>query len=86
MLADPDLSVLSSAEKDALLRRLLSHLHDLTKRVTALEAENAALRDRLNLPPKIAGTQDQRRADQSAQRQGASRCGPRSASEPDAAP
>ena len=52
MLADPDLSVLSSAEKDALLRRLLSHLHDLTKRVTALEAENAALRDRLNLPPK----------------------------------
>ena len=52
MLADPDLSVLSSAEKDALIRRLLSHLHDLTKRVTALEAENAALRDRLNLPPK----------------------------------
>jgi transposase len=52
MLADRDLSVLSSAEKDALIRRLLSHLHDLTKRVTALEAANAALRDRLNLPPK----------------------------------
>jgi transposase len=52
MPADPDLSVLSSAEKDALIRTLLAHLHDLTERVTALEAENAALRERLNLPPK----------------------------------
>ena len=52
MLADPDLSALSSAEKDALIRTLLSHLHDLSERVTALEAENAVLRDRLNLPPK----------------------------------
>src|SRR6202795_279166 len=41
----PDFSSLSSAEKDALIRTLLA-------RVDALIAENAALRERLNLPPK----------------------------------
>lgn len=52
MRSEPDLSVLSSGDKDALIRTLLARLDDLTQRVTALEAENAALRDRLNLPPK----------------------------------
>jgi transposase len=41
----PDFSSLSSAEKDALIRTLLD-------RVDVLIAENAALRERLNLPPK----------------------------------
>src|SRR6202140_4525587 len=45
MVAPPDFSSLSSAEKDALICTLLA-------RVDALIAENAALRDRLNLPPK----------------------------------
>src|SRR5665213_1086150 len=52
MPLDPDLSALSSSDKDALIRTLLARLDDLTKRVTALETENAALRERLNLPPK----------------------------------
>src|SRR5665213_1110950 len=52
MPPDPDLCVLSSSEKDALIRTLLARLDDLTKRVTTLETENAALRERLNLPPK----------------------------------
>src|SRR5713226_1663359 len=45
MVPPPDFSSLSSAEKDALIRTLLA-------RVDALIAENAALRERLNLPPK----------------------------------
>jgi len=45
MAPPPDFSSLSSAEKDALIRTLLA-------RVDALIAENAALRERLNLPPK----------------------------------
>src|SRR5665213_48067 len=52
MPPDPDLCVLSSSEKGALIRTLLARLDDLTKRVTTLETENAALRERLNLPPK----------------------------------
>jgi transposase len=48
MIAPPDFSSLSSAEKDALIRTLLA-------RVDALIAENAALRERLNLPPKTPG-------------------------------
>ena len=52
MAPEPDLSVLSSVEKDALIRTLLGHMHDLTKRVAVLEAENSALREKLNLPPK----------------------------------
>ena len=45
MAPPPDFSSLSPAEKDALIRTLLA-------RVDALIAENAALRERLNLPPK----------------------------------
>ena len=52
MRPDPDLSALSSGDKDVLIRTLMARLNDLTQRVTALEAENAVLRDRLNLPPK----------------------------------
>ena len=52
MRPDPELSALSSGDKDVLIRALMARLDDLTQRVTALEAENAVLRDRLNLPPK----------------------------------
>ncbi|HEV2040936.1 MAG TPA: IS66 family transposase [Casimicrobiaceae bacterium] len=45
MTPPPDFSSLSSAEKDALIGTLLA-------RIDALIAENAALRERLNLPPK----------------------------------
>jgi len=48
----PDLSRLSHADKDALIRALFAQLHGLAERVKALEAENAALRERLNLPAK----------------------------------
>jgi transposase len=48
MTRPPDFSSLSSAEKDALIRTLLVQ-------VDALIAENAALRERLNLPPKTPG-------------------------------
>jgi transposase len=48
MTPPPDFSSLSSAEKDALIRTLLA-------RVDVLIAENAALRERLNLPPKTPG-------------------------------
>jgi transposase len=45
MTPPPDFSSLSSAEKDALIGTLLA-------RIDVLIAENAALRERLNLPPK----------------------------------
>src|SRR5450759_5171408 len=45
MAPPPDFSSLSSADKEALIRALLA-------RVDALIAENAALRERLNLPAK----------------------------------
>jgi transposase len=48
----PDSSALSSAEKDALIASLLARVDDLCQRIAVLEAENAALRERLNLPPK----------------------------------
>jgi transposase len=47
-----DSSSLSSADKDALIATLLTRLDELSKRLGALEAENAALRAKLNLPPK----------------------------------
>ena len=52
MIPPPEFSSLSSAEKDALIARLLAQLDEMSKRITALEEENAALQEKLNLPPK----------------------------------
>ncbi|MDX1425470.1 MAG: IS66 family transposase [Kiloniellales bacterium] len=52
MTPPPDFSALSSSEKDALIATLLARVEELVARVAALEAENAALRERLDLPPK----------------------------------
>src|SRR5712672_534686 len=75
MIPPPDLSVLDSAAKDALIRTLIERLNDLTVRLEVLEAENAALRKenaelrvKLDLPPKTPDnsstppSQDTRRA------------------------
>ena len=43
---------LGSSDKDALIRALLGQLAELEARVERLEAENAKLRAKLNLPPK----------------------------------
>jgi hypothetical protein len=43
---------LSHADKDALIGALSAPLHGLAERVKAPQAENAALRQRLNLPAK----------------------------------
>ncbi|MBV8772235.1 MAG: IS66 family transposase [Deltaproteobacteria bacterium] len=47
-----DSSSLPSADKDALIARLWAHIEELNKRLVALEKENAALRAKLQLPPK----------------------------------
>jgi len=47
-----DPAVLSSCEKDALITTLLAQVDALMARVTALETENAALREKLKVPPK----------------------------------
>jgi transposase len=47
-----DSSALSSAEKDALIATLLARIDELSKRLDALEKENAELRAKLKLPPK----------------------------------
>lgn len=47
-----DSAVLSSCEKDALISTLLAQVDALMARVTVLEAENAALREKLKAPPK----------------------------------
>ncbi len=52
MTLPPDLTTLSSPEKDALITALLARVDALVARVAALEAETAALREKLNLPPK----------------------------------
>ncbi len=43
---------LGSSDKDALIKALLGQLAELKARVERLEAENAELRAKLNLPPK----------------------------------
>ena len=52
MTPPPDLSTLSSSEKDTLITALLARIDALVVRVEALETENAALREKLKLPPK----------------------------------
>ena len=59
MTLPPDISCLSSSEKDTLIGVLMARLDALAARVSALEAENAALkaenatlREKLKLPPK----------------------------------
>src|SRR5258706_501404 len=59
MIPPPDLALLDSAAKDALIRTLIERLNDLMVRLEVLEAENAALRKenaelriKLDLPPK----------------------------------
>jgi len=52
MTPPPDSSSLSSAEKDALIATLLARIDELSKRLAALEEENAALRAKQKLPPK----------------------------------
>jgi len=47
-----DPAVLPSCEKDALITTLLAQVDALMARVTALETENAALREKLEVPPK----------------------------------
>jgi len=49
---ETDPSKLTEAQKDALIRILTAELRSLSERMKALETENAALRQRLNLPPK----------------------------------
>src|SRR4051795_7215381 len=48
--ADP--STLSPSEKDALIAALLARVKALLEEVEGLRTENAALRDKLSLPPK----------------------------------
>lgn len=52
MALPPDLSTLSSSEKDALIGTLLTRVDALIAEGAALEAENARLRERLQRPPK----------------------------------
>lgn len=52
MSPPPDFFALTSAEKDALIATLLARLEAMDARLAALEKENAALREKLNLPPK----------------------------------
>ncbi len=66
MTLPPDISCLSSSEKDTLIGVLMARLEALAARISALKAENAALRaenaalkaenatlrDKLKLPPK----------------------------------
>src|SRR5215203_3262814 len=101
MIPPPDLAVLDSAAKDALIRTLMERLNDLTARLKVLEAENAALRKenlelrvKLDLPPKtpdnsstppLAGTQGKRGSGREAEGQAACWGAPSVASEPDPA-
>jgi transposase len=48
----PDIFALTSADKDALIATLLARLDAMDVHIAVLEKENAALREKLNLPPK----------------------------------
>src|SRR4051794_30097934 len=52
MTPPADLSTLSPSEKDALIAALLGRVQALLVEGEGLRAENAALRDKLSLPPK----------------------------------
>ncbi len=52
MTPPADLSTLSPSEKDALIAALLARVKALVVEVEGLRMENAALRDKLSLPPK----------------------------------
>jgi transposase len=52
MTPPPDSASFPSADKDALIATLLARIDALSKRLEALEKENAALREKLKLPPK----------------------------------
>ena len=51
-MTPPDSSSLSSSEKDALIATLWARIEELSRRLDVLERENAALREKLTLPPK----------------------------------
>src|SRR4051812_31142456 len=52
MTLPADLSTLPPSEKDALIAALLARVKALLEEVEGLRTENAALRDKLSLPPK----------------------------------
>jgi transposase len=52
MTPPPDSASSSSADKDALIATLWVRIDELSKRLEVLEEENAALREKLKLPPK----------------------------------
>src|SRR3954467_1527104 len=52
MTPPSDLSSLSPSEKDTLITALLARVQALLVEVEGLRTENAALRDKLSLPPK----------------------------------
>src|SRR3954454_23475038 len=52
MMPPTDLSSLSLSEKDALITALLARVQALLVEIEGLRTENAALRDKLSLPPK----------------------------------
>jgi transposase len=52
MILASDIPTISVSEKDTVIAALAARVEDLASRVAALEAENAALREKLQLPPK----------------------------------
>jgi transposase len=52
VIPPPEFSSLSSGEKDSLIATLLARLAAVEAEVAALKAENTALREKLDLPPK----------------------------------
>ena len=52
MNSPSEFSLLSAKEKDALIAQLLARLGALERENATLKAENAALREKLDLPPK----------------------------------